>query len=147
MNDKELVVDYLNAVYQNCKTAVQSLEDIMTKVEDDSFKKMLAIMQDEYIVLTNECELFAKSEKIEQIKDNTWFEKSKLWASINMSTMSDKSNRKIAELLLMGTFMGIITCYKDQSDHKGISKEIDELLERLKSLERNNIEKLLPYLE
>lgn len=147
MNDKELIVDYLNAVYQNARTAVVSLEDIMSKVEDDSFKKMLAIMQDEYIVVANECELFAKSEKISSIKDNNWFEKSKLWASINMSTMSDKSNRKIAELLLMGTFMGILTCIKDESDHKGISKDIDELLNKLKELERDNIEKLLPYLE
>ena len=63
-----------------------------------------------------------------------------------MSTMTDKTNRHIAELMLMGTFMGVITCYKDQSDHSGVSPEIDEILEKLKELERNNIEALLPYL-
>lgn len=147
MNDKELLVDYLNAVYQNCRVGVQSLEDIMTKVECPQFKKELALLQDDYIVLANECELLAKSEKIEQIKDNNWFEKSRLWASINMSTMTNKTNRKIAELLLMGTFMGIITCIKDQNDHKGVSKDIDEILARLKQLERDSIEKLIPYLD
>ena len=147
MNDKELMVDYLNAVYQNCRTGVQSLEDIMIKVDDPKFKKELALIQDDYIVLANECELLAKSEKIEQIKDNNWFEKSRLWASVNMSTMMDKSNRKIAELLLIGTFMGIITCIKDENDHKGVSKEIDELLAKLKKLERDSIDKLIPYLD
>ncbi len=147
MNDKELMVDYLNAVYQNCRTGVQSLEDIMIKVDDPKFKKELALIQDDYIVLANECELLAKSEKIEQIKDNNWFEKSRLWASVNMSTMMDKSNRKIAELLLLGTFMGIITCIKDENDHKGVSKEIDELLAKLKKLERDSIDKLIPYLD
>ena len=147
MNDKELMVDYLNDVYQNCRTGVQSLEDIMIKVDDPKFKKELALIQDDYIVLANECELLAKSEKIEQIKDNNWFEKSRLWASVNMSTMMDKSNRKIAELLLIGTFMGIITCIKDENDHKGVSKEIDELLAKLKKLERDSIDKLIPYLD
>ena len=59
----------------------------------------------------------------------------------------DKSNRKIAELLLLGTFMGIITCIKDENDHKGVSKEIDELLAKLKKLERDSIDKLIPYLD
>ncbi len=147
MEEKELVVDYLNAVYQNCRVGVQSLEDIISKVEDDTFKRKLAKLQDDYAVIAKECELLAKSEDIEPIKDNNWLEKVKLWSSINMSTMSDKSNRKIAELLLMGTFMGIITCIKDEYDHRNVSSDIDELLKRLKTLERDSIEMLLPYLE
>ena len=147
MEEKELVVDYLNAVYQNCKIAMQSLEDIIPKVEDDNFKRKLAKLQDDYTLVAKECELLAKSEDIQPIKDNNWFEKIKLWGSINMSTMSDKSNRKIAELLLMGTFMGIITCIKDEYDHKEVSKDIDELLKRLKEIERDSIDMLLPYLE
>lgn len=144
--DKEILTEYLNAVYQNIKTAIQSIEDIMPKVQDDELKKELAREEDQYLVLEKECELLAKAEKVEGIKDNNWLEKAKLWSSINMSTLTDKTNRHIAELMLMGTFMGVITCYKDQADHKGISSEIDEILEKLKEVERNNIEILLPFL-
>ena len=144
--EKELLTEYLNAVYQNIRTAIQSIDDILPKVKDDELKKELASEEDKYLVLEKECELFAKAEKIEGIKDNSWLEKAKLWSSINMSTMTDKTTRHIAELMLMGTFMGVITCYKDQSDHKGVSAEIDEILSKLKELERNNIEALLPYL-
>ena len=63
-----------------------------------------------------------------------------------MSTMTDKSNRKIAELMLMGTFMGVITCVKDKADHKNVSTEIDEILRKLKTLEEENIDALIPYL-
>ena len=73
-------------------------------------------------------------------------EKAKLWTSINMSTLTDKSNRKIAELMLLGTFMGIITCIKDEFDHKNISPELDEIVNKLKEVERNNITKLIPFL-
>jgi len=144
--EKEMVTEYLNAVYQNIRTAIQSIEDILPNVKDDQLKKELASEEDKYLILEKECELLAKAEKIEGIKDNNWLEKARLWSSIKMSTMTDKTTRHIAELMLMGTFMGVITCYKDESDHKGVSTEIDEILAKLKELERNNIEALLPYL-
>ena len=146
MNEKEKLTEYLNAIYQNIKTAVQSIEDILTKVEDNKLQQELAREQDKYQALEKECELFAKAEKIEGINDNNWFEKAKLWSSINMSTMTDKTTRHIAELMLLGTFMGILTCVKDQADHQGISKELDEILEKLKAFERANIDALLPFL-
>lgn len=146
-NEKEKLTEYLNAVYQNIRTAIQSIEDISPKVQDEILKQELASEEDKYLILEKECELLAKAEKIEGIKDNNWLEKARLWGSINMSTMTDKTNRHIAELMLMGTFMGVITCVKDQADHKGISQELDEILSKLKELERNNIETLLPFLE
>ena len=146
MDEKELKTEYINAVYQNTRTAIQSIEDIITKVQDDNFKKELASEEDKYLLLEKECELLAKAEKIEGIKDNNWFEKARLWSSINLSTMTDKTNRHIAELMLMGTFMGLITCYKDEADHKGVWSELDEILSKLKELERNNIDNLLPFL-
>ena len=146
IENKEMITEYLNAVYQNIKTAIQSIEDILPKVKDNELKKELASQEDKYIILEKECELLAKAEKIDGIKDNNWIEKIKLWGSINMSTMTDKTNRHIAELMLMGTFMGILTCEKDKSDHQGVSSEIDEILTKLKELEKANLQALMPYL-
>ena len=146
MEDKELITEYINAIYQNIRTAVQSIEDILPKVKDSNLQKELANEEDKYIALEKECELFAKAEKIEGIKDNNWFEKARLWSSINMSTMTDKTTRHIAELMLLGTSMGFVTCIKDQADHKDVSKELDEILLNLKELERKNIDALIPFL-
>ena len=63
-----------------------------------------------------------------------------------MSTLTDKSNRKISELLILGSFMGYITCIKDAADHKNISNELDEILEKLKNFQKSNIENLILYL-
>ena len=144
---KEKEEKYLNAIYQNIRTAIQSIEDIMPKSTDENLTSELSKKQDEYNCLAKECEAFAKAEKIEGLKDNNLIEKAKLWASVNMSTMMDDSTRKIAELMLIGTFMGVITCMKDKSDHKNISKELDELLDKLYTFERKNIDRLLPFLE
>ena len=143
---KEDIENYLNGVYQNIRTAVQSIDELLPKVKDDNFKKELASEEDYYIALQKECEVFARSEKLENIKDNNWLEKARLWGSINMSTMTNKTTRHIAELMLIGTFMGFITCVKDQADHNGLSQELDEILNKLKEIERQNIDSLIPYL-
>lgn len=137
---------YLNAIYQNACTAMQSIEDIVTKTKDEALIKELCNEESEYSQISKECEKYAKRHKICDIKENNWFEKAKLWTSINMSTIFDKSTRKIAELMLLGTFMGIITCMKDKSDHKNVSDELDKIVEKLYELERKNIDKLLPFL-
>lgn len=143
---KENLENYLNAVYQNIKTAVQSIDDLLPKVKDDNLKKELASQQDKYLALQKECEVLAQAEKLEKIKDNNWLEKARLWSSINLSTLTNKTTRHIAEMMLFGTFMGYITCVKDLSDHRNISKEVDEILTKLKEFERGNIDSLMPYL-
>ena len=146
MEKDELLMDYVNAIYQNINAGLQAIEDIMPKIQDDGFKNVVAKMQDKYYSLSKDCEIFAKSEDIKGIKDNSWFEKVRMWMGVNMSTLTDKSNRKIAEMLLLGSFMGYLTCIKDQADHKNISSELDEILENLKAFQKSNIETLIPYL-
>lgn len=146
MDEKEQQTKYLNAIYQNTRTAMQSIEDIITKVENEQLVCELSREEDEYSCLAKECENFAKAEKIEGLKDNNWIEKAKLWSSINMGTLTDKTTRHITELMLLGTFMGIITCIKDKGDHKNVSSELDEIVDKLYEFERANIDKLLPFL-
>ena len=144
MEDK--VTQYLNAIYQNTKTAIQSIKDIIQKSKDESLTKELAQEEAVYASLAEQCERFAERNNIKKIKDNNWFEKAKLWTSINMGTLMDKSTRNIAEMMLFGTFMGVITCTKDKFDHKNVSAELDEIMEKLLNFERENINKLIPFL-
>ena len=146
MDKNELLQNYVNAIYQNINAGLQAIEDILPKIQDDNLKNLVAEMQDKYYSLSKECEVFAKSEDIKGIKDNNWLEKVKMWMGVNMSTLTDKSNRKISELLVLGSFMGYITCIKDAADHKNISNELDEILEKLKNFQKSNIENLIPYL-
>ena len=137
---------YLNAIYQNTKTAMQSIEDIICKAKESELVNELSREAERYSRLSKECEKFAKENGIENIKDNNWFEKARLWTSINLATLTDKSTRNIAEMMLLGTFMGIITCVKDKSDHKNVSEKLDQIIDKLYVFERENIDKLLPFL-
>ena len=63
MEEKEMQTKYLNAIYQNTRTAIQSIEDIISKTADSELISELSKEQDEYNCLAKECENFATSYK------------------------------------------------------------------------------------
>ena len=141
LNNQQL----LTSIYQNVQTALQSLDNIIKSVKCDALVSEIARQEGEYNIISQECEIIAKSEGID-IKDNNMFEKIRLWGSIKISTLSDKSTTHIAQMLLIGTFMGVLQCIKDQSDYAGADEEILNLLSKLLKLEEENIETLKTYL-
>ena len=145
MAQNEKYIKFINSIFQNLSTALQSIEDMLPKVEDEDFKKELSEQYSKYDLLSRECEMLAKSEGI-NLKDNNWFEKLKLWGSINMSTMMDKSTRNIAQLFLIGTVMGIVQCLKDLKDYNDVSIELTDLCNKLSDLEENNYQSLKNFL-
>lgn len=145
MSQDENYIKFINSIFQNLSTALQSIEEILPKVEDEEFKKELSEQYSNYDLLSRECEMLAKSEGI-NLKDNNWFEKLKLWGSINMGTMMDKSTRNIAQMFLLGTVMGIVQCLKDLKDYSGVSDELTDLCNKLNDLEENNYQSLKNFL-
>ena len=116
----------LTAIYQNCQTALQSIDNIMPSIKSDALKRELADEESEYNVISKECEMLAKSENI-NIKDNSMFEKIRLWGSIKMSTLTDKSTSHVSEMLLLGTFMGVVDCIKNLNESPTANEEIISL--------------------
>lgn len=144
MEDKEK--DFLNAVYQNSKTGMLSIKDIIDEVKDQELSNELNREYGEYERLASKCETYASNENLD-IKDNNFMEKAKLWTSIKMTTMMDKSTRHITEMLLLGTVMGLNQCYKDKFDFKNVNQDIAQLLQNLEEMEENNYEKLKGFLK
>lgn len=138
--------NYANAIYQNAMVGVQSIRDIIDKTDNINLKRELDREVRLFNQVADDVKRYAKNNAIE-ISENNFFEKSRLWLSINMSTMMDKSPRKIAELMLLGTVMGLITCYKDKNDHKGVDAELDIILANLEKIEDDNYLKLKTFLK
>lgn len=140
------IKQFLNAVYQNSKTGMLSIKDIMPAVKHDELRQELSREYDEYEKIATKCEVFAKEHDVD-IKDNTWMEKIRLWSSIKMTTIMDNSTRHLAEMLLLGTVMGLNTLYKDKFDYSNTSNEIMQILYELEKNEENNYEKLKGFLK
>lgn len=143
---KETDLKLLNAVYQNIKMGVQSINDLLPVVKNEDLKSSLSKELDNYEVLAKECEMLAKAEKLD-IKDNNWMEKSKLWLGIKMKTATNKTPQNIAEMLILGSQMGIIDVIKEKSKNKDVSDEIVEIAKKIENMQEDYIQVMKPFLE
>ena len=137
--------DLLIAIYQNLLTARQSINNIIEKVSDSRLKKELSKQYESYTPIKEECEALAQKHLID-IVDNSFVEKARMWMSVNMSLLLDKSNRKIASICIIGNTMGIIDLICVISDCQKGKPEFLALAEKLKDLENQNTNDLKPYL-
>lgn len=138
--------DFVNAIYQNTQTAIQSIDELLKISESKSFIDELNREKILYVNLKNE--LLEVCLKISvKPEDNNFFEKARLWTSIKMTTITDKTVRHLAEMMLLGTVMGTTTCYKDLCDYKDVNDELYSVLTKLISLEEDNFNKLKKYLK
>ena len=142
---KEINSNLLIAIYQNLQTAIQSINNVLDKVKDSKLKRELKSQFKEYDSFFERCEDYAKVEGI-KLQENGFFKKAKMWLSVNMATMLNKSNRKIASINIVGSTMGIIDLISVISDCKNGKKELVDFGKEVLKYEEENVEKLKPYI-
>ena len=133
-------------MYQNTSTATQSINDLISKTKDKMFIELLNTQNERYLKIQTEIEKLSQELKVE-LKDINWFEKAKMWTSIQMGTLADNSTRHLAELMLVGTVMGTLTCYKNFKDFPNADPKAISLLKKLQTLEEKNYNELKKYLK
>mgnify|MGYP007128103923 CR=1 FL=1 len=66
------------------------------------------------------------------------FEKIRTYLMINMQTLTDKSTSHIAEMMMIGSTMGIINAIRNIADYNHAKKDIIKLMETLKAFEEKS---------
>ena len=144
MNETDTML--LTSIYKNCKTATQSIHDILPRVLNTGLIAELKNEYNDYMDFISKCLNLAK-QKQATLNDNNIFQKVRLWCSIKATTIFNKTTRHVTEMLLLGTVMGTTQCYKDLHDHKDASKEILELCNELLALQERNFNNLKEFLK
>ena len=65
---------------------------------------------------------------------------------INLQTLTDKSASHIAEMLIIGSNMGIINAVKNLKKYKNAEPSIIDLMNRLLKFEEDNVQQLKEFL-
>ena len=101
----------LNEVNTGIKMGMDSISTISEKVSDQNFKDDLQYMYNQYNNILNRVN--QELENYGDLPDElNPMQKAMGWTEIQMSTIQDKSNSHLSELLLKGTNMGITTGVK-----------------------------------
>lgn len=139
-------VKTLNELSKGASMGIDAIHMILPKVEDEKFKQLLQNQYEEYQKIEQKiCDLYSKYTEEEKPKGTSTITKAMTWSGIEMNTLTDTSNSKIAELLMNGTNMWIIEGRK-LLNHKEMDSEIVPIVKEYVTMQEKNIEDLKQYL-
>ena len=135
----------LNQVNQGIKMGMDSISNVSEKVQDSRLKDELLFQYDKYNEILNEVndELTNYDDFPKELNS---MQKAMGWVGVEMNTLTDKSNSKIAELMIQGTNMGIIEGVKLLNHNPDTEQHIKDILNKFIDFQQNNVEQLKKYL-
>ena len=135
----------LNEVNTGIKMGMDSISTISEKVSDQNFKDDLQYMYNQYNNILNRVN--QELENYGDLPDElNPMQKAMGWTEIQMSTIQDKSNSHLSELLLKGTNMGITTGVKLLNQNPQLDENTKNILKDFIKYQENTVEKLKTYL-
>ena len=142
---KENEINVLDELNKGACMGMDAIHFILDKVEDDEFHKELERQYNGYKKISDRiCELYPEYSNDEPHETNA-MNKVMTWYGIEMRTLLDNSNSKIAELLLQGTNMGIIEGRK-LLNNKNTDKDVEKLVSEYVKNQEEAVEKLKQFL-
>ena len=135
----------LNELNKGIKMGMDSISNVSEKVQDDRFKQDLKYQYDEYNKILNEVndELTNYDDFPKELNP---MQKAMGWMGVELNTISDKSNSKIAEMMIQGTNMGIIEGVKLLNQNPEADDEVKNVLNEFIKFQESTVEQLKKYL-
>ncbi len=138
--------ELLNFVYQNAQMGVITISQLLDVVKDARMKEQLLSQRNEYEKIHDAAGKLLNQNGFDE-KGIGAFNKIKTYLMINLQTMADKSNSHIAEMMLLGSTMGIIQATRNIKKYRDDAEQnILDLMEDLLHFEENNFQKLEVFL-
>ena len=138
-------INALDEIHKGACMGQDALRYVMDKVEDNNFKKVLEEQYDDYSDIAKEIEEIYKKYDNDEPHQTNVMNKAMTWSGVEMKTMNDRSNSKIAELLINGVNMGIIEGRKILNN-KNIDHEVNDIVSKYVTMQEKNVEVLKTYL-
>ena len=128
-----------------CKSATNSLEQVIEFVKDSELKKLLENYNKKHVDIGDKCHELLNNIN-EDEKDPQTIAKTMAWFSTEMKLMLDNTNAEIADLLIDGCNMGIKSLNKYINSYPSASSNVVDLTKKLIEIEENMREDLYKYL-
>ncbi len=140
-------LNVLDEINKGSTMGMDAINYVLDKVEDTTFKKVLDVEYNKYRDISNRVNEIYNNYTVEKEPHKTnAMNKMMTWYGIQMNTMNDKSNSKIAKLLMQGTNMGIIEGRKLLNHNNNLPKDINTVLNDFVVMQEDSVETLKKYL-
>lgn len=139
MEKKE--IELANRIYQDATVGMLAIDKILKKINNENLKKLFTKQFDMYEKFANKCDIFAINNDFE-VKENSFFKKTKQTIMLYMMLWMDKTPRHIVEMMINGTVMGIVDTIKAEKDLKTKNEELNLMVAEFKKMQEDFYEKL-----
>lgn len=138
-------INALDEIHKGACMGLDAINFVLDKVEDDDLKKELERENNTYRDIAKKIEEIYPNYNEGKPHETSAMNKAMTWTGVEMKTMTDKSNSKIAELLLTGVNMGIIEGVKILNK-KNLNKEVESIVSDYVTMQEESVEHLKKYL-
>ena len=138
-------INALDEINKGACMGMDAISYVLDKIEDASFKEVVQRQYDDYHSIEEAIEKIYHKYDDGKPHETNIVNKAMTWSGINMKTMMDNSNSKIAELLLQGTNMGIIEGRKILNEKK-LNREVRDIISKYVRMQEESVEILKKYL-
>lgn len=138
---EENQIKLLTRLFQDAEIGMISIDKVIKKIEEGSFKKLLIKQYESYDKFKEKCDVVAVNSDVD-LKENSTMKKFKQTAMVYFSLWKDKSSRHIAEIMITGTVMGIVDTIKTRTDCGDVGEDLSVLVAEFQKMQEEFYEKL-----
>ena len=136
----------LDEINKGACMGMDAVKYLLDKVEDKSLEELLNKSYYDYKSISDQAEvLYQKYDSTGEAHETSMMNKAMTWSGVEMRTFTDRSNSKIAEIMLQGVNMGVIEGRKILNNNN-IDKEIHDLVSTFVDMQEKLVEDLKKYL-
>lgn len=137
--------ELLSFIYENSAMGIVTLEQMAGYAQEENFKQHLNDELEQYRNINKEVLELLKKRGIDE-SGLAAREKVKTYLSVSERTYEDKSTSHLAEVLIVGSNMGITDGIQSVRKYNKAEKEISDLMNKLIHMEEKNVERLKDFL-
>ena len=138
-------IDILKEINLNSKVGIEGIEFCMGKTDNSTLKAILNKQKKEYENINDRSTNLLLSLG-EDDKEVSPLQKAMSWMGVQMNTLKDNSDSKIAEILIQGNNMGVVKGTKLLHEDNELDSTVRSILSDFISLQQQNIDSLKRYL-
>lgn len=144
-NNYYIDIAILNELSKVCHLAMTNISYLSSRISNKDMKKDLVAIYSQYANIL--LQIDQNFEKFGEIPENVPNSLKMMGiCGIKMNTKFDRSNSKIAEIMIQGENMGVIKAQKLLNGNLDIQKSTIDLLKNFRGFQKENIAKLNVYL-
>ena len=137
----EDTVTILQEINSGCKTATNSIDQVIPSIVDDGLKELIEFYKEKHVrIAESAAVLLNKAEKSE--KDPNWMARAMTWIGTEMRLMMGEENSQIAKVMMDGCNMGIQSVSEYVNKYPDASKESQEFAKEIIRIEEDFMQEM-----